>query len=200
MQTCSEAVRSPINQISVNQLDQRGSFRRSEGKATTSLWKADRVTPTCIVHAAALHTSAWGFSLLVWRGAGCWKGEVWIADPGRQQLLAVKRQPGELWRFTTGKVCERSLGHYKSKAPLLSGAWGTVSPIQLPSPPTSPCLWRHWLEQGQPAPKPASFTQPECFPHQSFLWPWQPWWPCLLIALSARVVQGNMRSRCWSEQ
>ena len=155
--------------------------------------RQDRVTPTCIVHAAALHTSAWGFSLPVWRGAGCWKGEFWIADPGRRQLLAVKRQPGgtELWRFTAGKVCERSLDHYKSKAPLLSGAWGTVSPLQLPSPPTSPCLWRHWLEQGQPAPKPASFTQPECFPQQSFLCPWQPWWPCLLIPLSACVVQAT---------
>lgn len=76
--------------------------------------RQDRVTPTCIVHAASC-TLQPGISLS-WCGEGLGAGkEVWIADPGRRQLLAVKRQPGgtEIWRFTTGKVCEEVTGPLK---------------------------------------------------------------------------------------
>lgn len=131
------------------------------------------------------------FSLLVWRGAGCWKG-VWIADPGRRQLLAVKRQPGgtEIW-FTTGKVCERSLGHYKKQGTIAEWCMRHQYHHHSSLPHHQPLAPRHWLEEASQPPKTASFTQPECFPHQSFPWSWQPWRPCLLVPLSACVVRAT---------
>lgn len=114
MQTCLEAVRSLFNQISVNQLDQRGSFRRSEMQQPVCE-RQDRVTPTCIIHAASLHTSTWHFSLLVWRGAGVLERGGLDSRPRKRQLLAVKRQPGgtEIWEIHNRKSL------WKKSEPLL---------------------------------------------------------------------------------
>ena len=55
---------------------------------------------------------------------------VWNADPGRGQLLSLKRQPvgkGVLGS-KTGKVCGKCPRHHRSKASLLSGiARGTAA-------------------------------------------------------------------------
>ena len=72
---------------------------------------------------------------------------VWSADPGRGQLLAVKRQPEGtgIRSSTTGKVCRKSPGHNRSKASLLSGVQGAGPPIQPFSPPTGFFgLQGHW--------------------------------------------------------
>ena len=76
---------------------------------------------------------------------------LWRADPGRGQLLAVKRQPeGTGGRnSTTWKVFRRSLGHYRNKAPLLIGVQGMGPPLQPPSPPTG--LLPPWALGGQPS-------------------------------------------------
>ena len=87
--------------------------------------------------------------------------------PGRGQLLSVKRQSEGtgVRSSTTRKICRRSLGHHRSKAPLLSGMQGGDPPLQPPSPPASPCLGGHWegcpSEQACPLlkPRPPLFAQ-----------------------------------------
>lgn len=64
------------------------------------------------------------------------ESEVWSEDPGRGQLLAVKKPEGEGVRSsTTRKVCRGSLGHQRSKVSLLSGAQEVGPTLQPPSPP-----------------------------------------------------------------
>lgn len=85
---------------------------------------------------------------------------IWRVDPGRGQLLAVKRQPEGtgVKSSTTRKVCGRNPGHYRSKASLLSGVQGVGSPLQPPFSPIGSCLHGHWeghpSEQAHPPFKP----------------------------------------------
>ena len=94
------------------------------------------------------------------------ESRVWRVDPGRGQLLAVKRQHEGIGvrSSTTGNVFRRSyrntsdfsrrsyrttsLGHYRSKVPLLSGMQGGVPPLQPPSLPAS--LMPPWALGGAP--------------------------------------------------
>ena len=109
------------------QVGQRRSFRRSEGNATTSLWKA-RQSKICThglcwspanpsVSPRVSTGVEWGWVL----GSG-----VWRADPGTGQLLAVKRQPEGtgVRSSTTGNVCRKSLDHHRGKEPLVSDVQG----------------------------------------------------------------------------
>ena len=126
------------------QLGQKRTFGRSEGNAATSLWKTGQ-SKNCVhgpCHRPA-HLSLSHVSLGAERG---WvlESRVWRADPGRGQLLAVKRQPEGtgLRSSTTGKVCGRSPGHHRSKVPLLSGAQGVGPTLQPPLPTHRPLpLW-----------------------------------------------------------
>ena len=60
-------------------------------------------------------------------------------DPGRGQMLAVKRQPEGtgVRHSTTGKVCGKSLGRHRSKVSTLSDMQEVGLPLQPFSPPAS---------------------------------------------------------------
>ena len=79
------------------------------------------------------------------------QSRVWNADPGRGQLLSLKRQPvGKgVMGSKTGKVCGKCPRHHRSKASLLSGTQGAGLPLQPPFVPAGLCLCRHW--KGQPS-------------------------------------------------
>ena len=178
------AQRNPSQQG--NQLGQKGTFRRLEGSAGDGLWKTGQ-SKNCAhglchspAHPSLCHESP---------GAeGDWVLEsgVWSVDPGRGQLLAVKRQPeGTGVRSSTvRKVCRSSLGHHRGKASLLSGMQGAEPPLQPLSHPsassTSTGTGRgsHWsgptYPSGQGLLSPRGLQRSERYPSQSLLGN-QPW-------------------------
>ena len=106
------------------------------------------------LHRSSVHSSLNRESPVV-KGSWVLERGVLSADPGRGQLLAVKRQPeGTGARgATTGKVCGKSLRHY-STVTVKQCARGRTAIIN-PSLPTSFfSLCRHWKglppEQARP--------------------------------------------------
>ena len=100
-----------------------------------SLWKAGQ-SKNCthgLYHSPA-HPSLSRVSPVV-EGGWVLESGVQSADPGRGQLLAVKRQPegAGVRSSTTGKVCRRSPGKHRNKVSLLSGTQGAGPPLQPPS-------------------------------------------------------------------
>ena len=99
--------------------------------AGEGLWKAGQSkNGRQGLHLSSVHSSLSCESPVV-KGGWVLESGVWSADPGRGQLLAVKRQPeGTGVRSSTkGNVCRKSQGHHRSKASLLSGVQGAQPPL-----------------------------------------------------------------------
>lgn len=102
-----------------DQLGQKGTFRVLRRNAADGLWKAGQCKDCGLCH-SSVHRSLNGVSPVV-EGAYELESWIWSMNPGRRQLLAVKRQPQQagVRRSTTGNLWG-SLGHDRSNALLLS--------------------------------------------------------------------------------
>ena len=139
------------------------TFRGSKENAADGLWKAGQ-SKNCThsLHSSSVHSSLSHESPIA-KGGWVLESGFWSTDPGRGQLLAVKRQPEWIGirSSTMGKVCGKSPGHCKGNASFLSGAQGSEPSLQHLYPPTSFLgLLRHWeelpFEQARPPLRPGS--------------------------------------------
>ena len=108
-----------------NQLGQKRNFRGSKENAADGLWKArQRKNCTHDLYQSSVHSSL-NRELPVVKGSCVLERRVLSADPGKGQLLAVKRQPEGLGvrGATTGKFYGKSLRHH-SKVSLSSRVQG----------------------------------------------------------------------------
>ena len=122
-------------------------FWGSKENAANGLWKTGQ-SKNCThgVHCSSVHSSL-GRESHVLKGDWMLESGVWSMNPGRGQLLTVKRQPEGtgVRSSTTGKVCRKGPAHHRSKASLLSGVQGAESPLQHFSPPAGFFSFRgHW--------------------------------------------------------
>ena len=137
-----------------------GPFGGLKGNAVNGMWKAGQ-SKDCVhglghspAHPRLSHVSS------LMEGDWVLENGIGSADPGRGQLLCVKRQSAGtgVRSSTTGEVCGRCLEHHRAKASLLSGMQGLEPPLQPPFPPSGFCLYRHWeghsSEQCHPPLKP----------------------------------------------
>ena len=113
-----------------NQLGQKKNFVGSKEKAADGLWKAGQSKDcTYDLYHNSAHSSL-NHESPATKGSWVLERGVWSADPGRGQLLAVKRQPeGTRARgATTRKVCGDSLRHH-SKTSLSRSVQGAEPPL-----------------------------------------------------------------------
>ena len=146
------------------------------------LWKGGQSKNcTHCLHHSSVHSSL-SCELPVAKGGWVLESGVWRTDPGRGQLLAVKRQPEGtgVKSSTTGKVCGKNPGHHRSKASLLSGVQGQSCHYNpFPHPPASLAsegTGRGSYLSGWGLLCPHGLWEPKYHPSQSLLGN-QPWVP-----------------------